>query len=103
MMNSQKIPKRNLINNNITASTKMTKSGKKNDWKKKKEMSMDNVLEDSSTNLINLKDIKINRFKPPFIWNFPIERIRALQKKNNNEISTTNIDFKKKKKRKRKK
>ena len=95
MMNSQKIPKRNLINNNITASTKMTKSGKKNDWKKKKEMSMDNVLEDSSTNLINLKDIKINRFKPPFIWNFPIERIRELQKKNNNEISTTNIDFKK--------
>ena len=57
---------------------------------------MDNVLDDSSTNLINIKDIKISRFKPPFIWHFPIERIRQLQKKNNMnlyEIGTTNIDF----------
>ena len=81
--------------NNLSMSTKFTKSGKK-DIRKKKEMSMDNVLEDSSTNLIIVKDLKISRFKPPFIWHFPIERIRELQKKNNTnnyEISTTNVDF----------
>ena len=54
---------------------------------------MDNVLEDSSKNLILVKDIKISRFKPPFIWNFPIEKIRKMQKKNHNEISTEKIDF----------
>jgi len=81
--------------NNLSMSTKFSKTGKK-DIRKKKEMSMDNVLEDSSTNLIIVKDIKISRFKPPFIWHFPIERIRELQKKNNTnnyEISTTNVDF----------
>ena len=83
------------VANNLSMSTKFTKSGKK-DIRKKKEMSMDNVLEDSSTNLIIVKDLKISRFKPPFIWHFPIERIRELQKKNNTnnyEISTTNVDF----------
>ena len=55
---------------------------------------MDNVFDDTSTNSFFLNDIKINRFKPPFIWHFPIERIRELQKNNNRyEISTTNIDF----------
>ena len=92
----QKNQKKNQgVANNLSMSTKFTKSGKK-DIKKKKEMSMDNVLEDSSTNLIIVKDLKISRFKPPFIWHFPIERIRELQKKNNTnnyEISTTNVDF----------
>ena len=92
----QKNQKKNQgVANNLSMSTKFTKSGKK-DIRKKKEMSMDNVLEDSSTNLIIVKDLKISRFKPPFIWHFPIERIRELQKKNNTnnyEISTTNIDF----------
>ena len=92
----QKNQKKNQgVANNLSMSTKFTKSGKK-DMRKKKEMSMDNVLEDSSTNLIIVKDLKISRFKPPFIWHFPIERIRELQKKNNTnnyEISTTNVDF----------
>jgi hypothetical protein len=92
----QKNQKKNQgVANNLSMSTKFTKSGKK-DIRKKKEMSMDNVLEDSSTNLIIVKDLKISRFKPPFIWHFPIERIRELQKKNNTnnyEISTTNVDF----------
>ena len=92
----QKNQKKNQgVTNNLSMSTKFTKSGKK-DIRKKKEMSMDNVLEDSSTNLIIVKDLKISRFKPPFIWHFPIERIRELQKKNNTnnyEISTTNVDF----------
>ena len=92
----QKNQKKNQgVANNLSISTKFTKSGKK-DIRKKKEMSMDNVLEDSSTNLIIVKDLKISRFKPPFIWHFPIERIRELQKKNNTnnyEISTTNVDF----------
>ena len=73
-------------------------SGKKHERKKKREMSMDYItLEDSSKNLHIFKDIKINRFKPPFIWNFPIKRIRDIQKKNNTinyEIGTKNIDFK---------
>ena len=92
----QKNQKKNQgVANNLSMSTKFTKSGKK-DIRKKREMSMDNVLEDSSTNLIIVKDLKISRFKPPFIWHFPIERIRELQKKNNTnnyEISTTNVDF----------
>ena len=92
----QKNQKKNQgMSNNLSMSTKFSKTGKK-DIRKKKEMSMDNVLEDSSTNLIIVKDIKISRFKPPFIWHFPIERIRELQKKNNTnnyEISTTNVDF----------
>ena len=90
----QKSAKKNQAANNLSMSMKI-KPGKK-EWKKKKTMSMDNVLDDSSTNLINIKDIKISRFKPPFIWHFPIERIRQLQKKNNMnlyEIGTTNIDF----------
>ena len=40
---------------------------KKMDWRKKKDASMDNVLEDSSNNIIIVKDIKLSRFKPPFI------------------------------------
>ena len=82
------------IGNNLSVSTKI-KPQKKNELKKKKENSMDNLFDDSSSNLINLKDIKINRFKPPFIWHFPIEKIKELQKKNNThyEISTHNIDF----------
>ena len=77
------------IGNNLSVSTKIKPQ------KKKKENSMDNLFDDSSSNLINLKDIKINRFKPPFIWHFPIEKIKELQKKNNThyEISTHNIDF----------
>ena len=64
--------------------------------KKKKEMSMDNIMEDSTKNLNNIfKEIKISRFKPPFIWHFPLEKIRELQKKNNNyEIGTKSVDFK---------
>ena len=77
------------IGNNLSVSTKIKPQ------KKKKENSMDNLFDDSSSNLINLKDIKINRFKPPFIWHFPIEKIKELKKKNNThyEISTHNIDF----------
>ena len=80
----------------VTTSNKLTKiSGKKHERKKKREMSMENLnFEDSSKNLLIYKDIKISRFKPPFIWHFPIERIRELQKKNNYEIGVKNIDFK---------
>ena len=94
-VNPQKNPKKNqgTSQNNLSASTKINKTGKK-DWRKKKEISMDNVLDDSSTNLIIAKEIKINRFKPPFIWHFPIEKIRELQKKTHTyEISTTHVDF----------
>ena len=57
-------------------------------------MSMDNLTEDSSNNLAIYKEIKISRFKPPFIWHFPIEKIRDLQKKNSNyEIGTKSVDF----------
>ncbi len=57
---------------------------------------MENLMEDSSKNLNFFRDIKISRFKPPFIWHFPIERIREIQKKNNNnyEIGTKSVDFK---------
>ena len=76
-------------------------SGKKHERKKKREMSMESLsIEDSSKNLIMFKDIKISRFKPPFIWHFPIERIRELKKRNNNqnnininEIGTKSLDF----------
>ena len=93
-VNPQKSIKKNQIHSNVPSTTKSNMKSPKKDWKNKKEMSMDNVLEDSSKNLIIVKDIKISRFKPPFVWNFPIERIRELQKKNKRyEISTTSIDF----------
>ena len=93
-VNPQKSIKKNQIHSNAPSTTKSNMKSPKKDWKNKKEMSMDNVLEDSSKNLIIVKDIKISRFKPPFVWNFPIERIRELQKKNKRyEISTTSIDF----------
>ena len=93
-VNPQKSIKKNQIHSNVPSTTKSNMKSPKKDWKNKKEMSMDNVLEDSSKNLILVKDIKISRFKPPFVWNFPIERIRELQKKNKRyEISTTSIDF----------
>lgn len=96
MINPPKNIKKNQIHNNLSISTKLNKNVRK-EVKRKKEMSMDNVFEDTSSNLIMIKDIKINRFKPPFIWHFPIERIRELQKKSNNnnpyEISTANVDF----------
>ena len=82
--------------NNQGSSTKLNKlSGKKQDKKKKREMSVDNLTEDSSNNNLAIyKEIKISRFKPPFIWHFPIEKIRELQKKNNNyEIGTKSVDF----------
>ena len=82
---------------NISNSKMIKVSTKKHEKKKKKELSMDNIsVEDSSKNVNKFKDIKINRFKPPFIWHFPIEKIRELQKKNvnyNNEISTKKFDF----------
>ena len=93
LINQQRNIKKNSINNNVTSTTKSNPRPTK-EWKNKKEMSVDNVLEDSSKNLIIIKDIKISRFKPPFVWNFPIERIRELQKKNKRyDISTNNIDF----------
>ena len=93
LVNQQRNIKNNSINNNATSTTKSNPRPTK-EWKNKKEMSVDNVLEDSSKNLIIIKDIKISRFKPPFVWNFPIERIRELQKKNKRyDISTNNIDF----------
>ena len=82
--------------NNQGNNTKLNKSsGKKLDKKKKREMSVDNLTEDSSNNNLAIyKEIKISRFKPPFIWHFPIEKIRELQKKNNNyEIGTKSVDF----------
>ena len=96
VINPKKFGKKNpsIVHNNLSVSTKAAKPMKKMDWRKKKDASMDNVLEDSSNNIIIVKDIKLSRFKPPFIWNFPFEKIRELQKKNNHfEISTTNIDF----------
>ena len=95
-INPKKFIKKNqgVEHNNLSVTTKAAKPMKKMDWRKKKDASMDNVLEDSSNNIIIVKDIKLNRFKPPFVWNFPIKKIMELQKKNNHfEISTTNIDF----------
>ena len=98
--NSNRKQKKINANNNNTInnqgnSPKLNKlSGKKPDKKKKREMSMDNLTDDSSNNLGIYKEIKISRFKPPFIWHFPIEKIRELQKKNNNyEIGTKSVDF----------
>ena len=72
----------------------MPKSGKKSDLKKRKNSSVDHNILDDSTNIIVWKDIKLYIFKPPFVWNFPVEKIRELQKKNNHfEISSDNIDF----------
>ena len=84
----------NTINNQGTRNKLKKLSSKKLDKKKNREMSMDNLTEDSSNNLAIYKEIKISRFKPPFIWHFPIEKIRELQKKNNNyEIGTKSVDF----------
>ena len=81
--NIKKIKRLNSKTNipSINTSGKINKiSGKKLDKKKKREMSMDNIaIEDSSKNLNIFKDIKISRFKPPFIWNFPIKRIRSIE------------------------
>ena len=99
-INARKPKKLNSNTGNIivNSSNKLNKAqGKKHEKKKKREMSMENLgVDDSSNNLIFIKDIKISRFKPPFIWHFPIERIRELQKKNNsnNEIGTKSLDFK---------
>ena len=85
-------------NANVNMNNKINKvpSKKFEPKKKRKELSMENLMEDSSKNLNFFKDIKISRFKPPFIWHFPIERIREIQKKNNNnyEIGTKSVDFK---------
>jgi len=92
-LNNKKLKKLNSNASSVNMSNNK-KIGKK---KKKREMSMENLtIDDSSKNLLIFKDIKISRFKPPFIWHFPIERIREIQKKNNNnnEIGTKNIDFK---------
>ena len=86
--NQQKYGKKHQGNNQ-----KLGKSGKKSALKRRKESINENSLDDS-TNIIIWKDIKISRFKPPFIWNFPIEKIRELQKKNLNEISSEKVDFK---------
>ena len=84
----------NTINNQGTRNKLKKLSSKKLDKKKNREMSMDNLTEDSSNNLAIYKEIKISRFKPPFIWHFPIEKIRDLQKKNSNyEIGTKSVDF----------
>ena len=88
--NPQKYGKK--FHKNLNTNSKLGKSRKKSDAKKKRDSSMDNSLEDS-TNIIIWKEIKISRFKPPFIWNFPIEKIRKMQKKNHNEISSEKIDF----------
>ena len=91
-VNNRKTKK--LTSNNNTKINK--NSAKKHERKKRREMSMDNLnFDDSTNNLISFKDIKISRFKPPFIWHFPIERIRVIQKKSNNyEIGVNSIDFK---------
>ena len=84
---------------NITNNKTDKKGGKKLDKKRKRELSIDSFhFEDSTKNLELFKEIKINRFKPPFIWHFPIEKIKELQKKNNNgninnELNTKKIDF----------
>ena len=97
--NNRKQKKLNSNASTINVSTnKLTKlSAKKHERRKKREMSMESMnLDDSSKNLIMFKDIKINRFKPPFIWHFPIDRIREIQKKNNHnsyEIGTKSVDF----------
>ena len=89
--NPQKYGKK--YHNNLNNS-KVPKSGKKSDLKKRKNSSVDHNILDDSTNIIVWKDIKLYRFKPPFVWNFPVEKIRELQKKNNHfEISSDNIDF----------
>ena len=43
-----------------------------------------------------IKELNISKFKPPFIWNFPIAKLKELQKKANNnvEINTNKVDFK---------
>ena len=91
VINQQKYGKKH--HNNLSMNQKLGKSGKKSALKRRKESINDNSLEDSA-NIIIWKDIKISRFKPPFVWNFPIEKIRELQKKNHNEISSEKIDFK---------
>ena len=82
---------------NISNSKILRVSGRKSEKKKKKKLSIDNISIEDSPKIDNtFKDIKINRFKPPFIWHFPIEKIRELQKKNNSyniEISTKKFDF----------
>ena len=84
---------------NITNNKTDKKGGKKLDKKRKRELSIDSFhFEDSTKNLELFKEIKISRFKPPFIWHFPIEKIKELQKKNNNgninnELNTKKIDF----------
>ena len=78
-------------------------SAKKHEKKKKREMSMENVnmtIDDSTNNVLDFKDIPIHRFKPPFIWNFPVDKIREMKKKSSDggykhEINTKLMDFKK--------
>ena len=58
-----------------------------------------NIQIDDEDNL--LKSVDIRKLKPPFVWNFPVWRIKSLKKQRNlttvniNEINTQVPDFKK--------
>ena len=102
---SKEITRKNTINKKHHLVRKnTTKSNSRRDSKvqssKKNSIKNNNInihIEDDENN--NLKSINLQKLKPPFVWNFPLFKIKNLQKHRNlttvigNEISTKMPDF----------
>jgi hypothetical protein len=106
--NSQngEVSKRNNSNKKHQLSRKNTsknysrRESKLNNMKRNSDKSHNNLnieIDDDENNYI--KNIKIQKLKPPFVWNFPLWKVKSLKKQRNlttvigNEISTKIPNF----------
>ena len=103
---SGEVSKRNNSNKKHQLSRKNTsknysrRESKLNNMKRNSDKSHNNLnieIDDDENNY--LKNIKIQKLKPPFVWNFPLWKVKSLKKQRNlttvigNEISTKIPDF----------
>ena len=109
-LNESNIPSRDLSKKNSTKKNHVIrKNTSKNISRRDSKMNL-NKISNKNNNLnilINeeennyIKNINIQKLKPPFVWNFPLWRVKSLKKQRNlttvigNEISTKIPDFEK--------
>jgi hypothetical protein len=109
-LNESNIPSRELSKKNSTKKNPLNrKNTSKNISRRDSKMNL-NKISNKNNNLnilINeeennyIKNINIQKLKPPFVWNFPLWKVKSLKKQRNlttvigNEISTKIPDFEK--------
>ena len=109
-LNESNIPSRDLSKKNSTKKNHVNrKNTSKNISRRDSKMNL-NKISNKNNNLnilINeeennyIKNINIQKLKPPFVWNFPLWKVKSLKKQRNlttvigNEISTKIPDFEK--------